>query len=136
MLNPVNPLRNRRVPYASEALLHAVTLAEYRRQFMVQPSRIERAPQAVEAKRKDRDQTWRPALKPSPMPTSPGFASIADGWRASSVYMVPPSATSPGNLVARVAVTCPNRTPGRRRSPATRFPECRCTRSGHRMTAT
>jgi len=41
MLTPSAPLPNRQVPHAGDALLHIVTAAEYRRQFMVQPSHVD-----------------------------------------------------------------------------------------------
>jgi hypothetical protein len=105
MLTSVAPLKNCRVPHAGDALLHVVTAAEYRRQFMVTPSRVDDARDAVAAHIKLRDTLWRPAIE--------AFANAnrrqlrLDPKRTTRLTGLCGSTQrdSAGNLVARAIVT-------------------------------
>jgi hypothetical protein len=57
------PALKGRVPHAGDALLHTVTAAEYRRQFMVSPSRRDDVRAAMEKQNSEREALWRPDIE-------------------------------------------------------------------------
>ena len=105
MLTPVAPLTDSPVPHAGDALLHVVATAEYRRQFMVQPSRVDDARDAVAAHIKLRDTVWRPAIETfananrGKLRLDPKRTARLTGLYGSN------QRDSAGNLVARAIVT-------------------------------
>lgn len=105
MLAPVTGLSDLRVPHTGEALLHTVTATEYRRQFMVAPSRIEDARRALEQQIRLRDSSWRPAIEKfandnrARLRLAPGRVARLAGLHGTT------QRDNAGNLVARVAVT-------------------------------
>ena len=91
------------VPHAGDALLHVVTAAEYRRQFMVQPSRLADARAAMKAQIELRDTVWRPAIEEfananrGKLRLDPKRAARVTGLYGSN------QRDSAGNLVARAS---------------------------------
>jgi hypothetical protein len=105
MLSQVTELSDLRVPHAGDALLHTVTAGEYRRQFMVVPSRIDAAAAALDAQIRQRDDTWRCDIEEfananrERLRLDPGRDVRLTGCYGST------QRDNAGNLVARVAVT-------------------------------
>jgi hypothetical protein len=63
-LTPATSLTDLRVPHTGKTLLHVVTAGEYRRQFMVAPSRLKKqARDALAAQALDYEQAWRPDIE-------------------------------------------------------------------------
>ena len=105
MLTTVSGLSELRVPHAGELLLHAVTAAEYRRQFMVEPSRIEDARRAVEEQNRLREEVWRPDIEKF---VNANRKRLRLSTRKTVQLIGMHGSTqrdSTGNLVARVAIT-------------------------------
>jgi hypothetical protein len=105
MLTPATGLEDLRMPCTGEALLHTITAAEYRRQFMVVPSRIENARRALEEQINQRDDDWSRRIEKfandhrDRLRLNPRRLVRLAGLHGST------QRDSAGNLVARVAVT-------------------------------
>ena len=103
-LSQSGPVLNQPVPHAGDALLAAVTAGEYRRQFMVAPSRYDEVRNAVEVQ-SEQAKVWRRDIEEF---ARPHLAKLGlDRGRPARVasFYGSNQLDSAGNLVARAFVT-------------------------------
>ncbi|MBS1691373.1 MAG: hypothetical protein JST91_04050 [Actinobacteria bacterium] len=114
ILNHSNPLRNEVMEHAGDGLLYTVTAGEYRRQFMVQPSRVDQVRAALDVQREQNAGVWRTSVEEfagarlAKLRLDSGRPVEVVGFQSSNQI------DSVGNLVARTFVNLAQRDGGKR----------------------